>query len=158
MKKRFRILFLVTVFSGLVFKMISDGADSDTVEVMPFVESASYCVKCHSDRKSNGYLKEPALSCDTYCMTCHGTMEDIRDRHHVVNVRISFKPKFSFRSSKKKRIMCITCHNLKEKRYDKVSWKAESLFEKVFKGRSRYKTYYLVMKNSNGKLCRKCHY
>jgi hypothetical protein len=158
MKKTFLKVMLTILISLLFLQLYSGGPDRETLKIMPFVESASYCIKCHPDNKSAGLIKEPALSCNTYCMSCHSKKKDIRDKHHVVRVRINFKPKFEFRSSANNRIMCITCHNLKRKRYDSVSWKSESLFERMFKGKKQYRTFYLVIRNNEGKLCTKCHY
>ena len=64
---------------------------------------------------------------------------------------------FNFRLSENKKIACITCHDLNNKRYDKTSWKSESLYDRVFSKPTKYKTYYLVIKNNEGQLCITCH-
>lgn len=158
MKKKFIAASLIIVISSTFIHLHSDGPDKETVKIMPFIESASYCKKCHFYKNSVNYLVNPALSCDTYCMTCHRTNKEITDKHHAVKVRLNFKPKFEFRTTGNNRIMCITCHDLNGKRFDTVSWKSESLYEKLFTNKSHYKTYYLVIRNNNGKLCTKCHY
>ncbi len=158
MKKKLIRVTLIILISHSFMQLSSNGADSETVKIMPFVESASHCRKCHSDKKSAGLLINPALSCDINCMTCHGKKKEVMEKHHAVKVRLSFKTKFQFRLSVHNRMMCITCHNLNGKRFDSVSWKSESLFEKMFKGKSRYKTFYLVMRNNKGTLCVQCHY
>jgi hypothetical protein len=152
------ITVTLIIISSFFMRLYSLGPHSDTVKIMPFVKSASYCIKCHSDKKSARLLLNPALSCDTYCMTCHRTKKEINDKHHAVKVRLNFKPKFAFRLSVNNRIMCITCHDLNGKRYDSISWKSESLYERLFKKKSRFKTFYLVMRNNEGKLCSMCHY
>lgn len=122
--------------------------DNETKKIMPFVSSKSACLKCH-DRSE---IDNPACACDEFCIKCHEDSE----KHHSVGARIKDKIGL-FKLTKKNKIACYTCHDLNVQRFDTVSWRSESLFEKVFRGKSRYKTYYLIMRNNNGQLCRKCH-
>jgi ribosomal protein L37AE/L43A len=62
-----------------------------------------------------------------------------------------------FRLTKHKRLACITCHNLTHKRFDTESWRAQSLYESMFKKQKQYKTFYLEINNRKGKLCKQCH-
>ena len=151
-----RITFILLFLISAVF--LPGAYDRETVKIMPFVESNKYCKECHSDKKSEELIRDPLKSCVTYCKTCHNRIKDITEKHHVVGKRLKFQSKYDFRISGKKKIACYTCHDLGINRYDSSSWKSESFYEKVFKKKAKYKTYYLVMKNNEGQLCTRCHY
>jgi hypothetical protein len=52
---------------------------------------------------------------------------------------------------------CATCHDLATPRHDQVRWKAESLFDRLFRSQDHYQTYLLVYRNDKGQLCLACH-
>ncbi|PKL38032.1 MAG: hypothetical protein CVV44_12755 [Spirochaetae bacterium HGW-Spirochaetae-1] len=117
-------------------------------DIHPFVSDGSFCKKCHEKET----FEHPDKSCTPYCLTCHST---IGSKHHPVDVRL--KKVIDIELTDNQRIACRTCHNLKQKRYDATSWRAESLYEKVFRKETTYKTFFLQTRNTNGELCKKCH-
>lgn len=127
--------------------------DKETEKVMPFVNSYTHCLSCHDKSEISTRLKNPAKSCDVYCLKCHKNMNE----HHPVGAAVKGSLPEKIILSEKGKIACFSCHNLNIVRFDSVSWRAESLYESIFHSRGRYKTYFLVIKNSNGELCRKCH-
>ncbi len=125
--------------------------DNETLKVHPFVQSASYCTKCHSrnDRK----ISDQTRPCADFCYTCHQNIKN----HHAVDVKITEKRPGELRLTDKKRLTCVTCHSPENARFDGSSWKAESLYERTFGAKSRYKTYFLIKQNNDGQLCKTCH-
>ncbi len=126
--------------------------DPATVKIMPFVKSNEFCNQCHIAEEVSSYKGRTTESCSIYCISCH---KDV-GAHHKVDVIMTEKipQDMKFRSN---RITCFTCHDLKKRRFDTTAWKSESLFESFFSQKSIYKTYYLTIKNNDGKLCKKCH-
>ncbi|MCU0822061.1 MAG: hypothetical protein MUC95_06245 [Spirochaetes bacterium] len=127
--------------------------DEETNKIMPFISSKSSCIKCHDIKEINDSFNNTAIACDTLCLSCHRDM----DKHHGVGMRPYKKVSAGIRLSGKNKIACITCHDLNLKRFDDRPWRSESLFEKIFSRDERYKTYYLIINNSNGELCKICH-
>lgn len=126
--------------------------DSSTVKDMPFVNSEKYCAECHTQAETSSFKNRTTKSCSVYCSTCH---EDL-GAHHKVDLRLTKKipKKLEFLNGK---IACFTCHNLKSKRFDSVSWKSESLYESWFNSKKVHNTYFLTIRNNEGQLCKKCH-
>ncbi len=125
--------------------------DPETLTIMPFVEDSSYCRKCHSAEETE--LADPSQACSTYCVSCH---ED-KSAHHTVGAALPGEQPRGLALSRRGLIACTTCHDLRTRRFDSVPWKSESLFGRVFRRAPRYKTYYLVIRNNKGQLCRECH-
>ena len=148
-----KITISISIIALFVLSGFGTAIDNETRKIMPFVVTTSFCSECHTLLEVNHNLKDPTKSCDTYCMKCHKE----REEHHGVGVKIESEMPSGFQLTKKNRIACITCHDLRQDRYDSRSWRAESLFESVFSFSSQHKTYYLVMRNNNGQLCKKCH-
>ncbi len=146
------ITFLYSTVLILIYAS-SATLDRDTLKIMPFINSKSDCIKCHEKKNIKTKIEKTTKACDTLCFKCHSDT----DRHHTVGAKLYADKGNNFVLTGKKRIACVTCHNLNEKRFASTSWRAESLFEKVFRNKSKYKTYYLVTNNSNGQLCKKCH-
>jgi hypothetical protein len=146
-----KILFFLIGIS--VMAVFAAAFDNETLKIHPFVKDANNCATCHNKINKNIKLSDPALACAPQCLTCHKEMKN----HHAINNKIIEKLPEEFILTGKKRLTCITCHNLKENRFDSKSWKAESLYEKIFSGTPRYKTYFLIKKNNNGQLCKTCH-
>jgi hypothetical protein len=143
------LLPLLVALGAVVFAMIPD---EETVKVMPFVSSKSYCKQCHSE-KEVAAITDPARACNTYCLTCHDVMVE---RHHPIGMRFKKVPP-GIIMTKNQRLACISCHDLDTRRFDSVPWKSESLFGSVFNIKARYETYYLVKRNNDGALCFTCH-
>jgi hypothetical protein len=148
-----RCLRKILLISGCVIIVysLSIALDNENLSIHPFLQSEKYCMDCHS--KDNKYITETGAICSQFCVTCHKAMNN----HHSINIKVPEKLPDDFVLTGKKKLTCVTCHNIKNRRFDKVAWKAESLFEKVFKGEKKYKTYYLVKKNNEGQLCKTCH-
>ncbi len=136
-----------------LFCLSSFALDPETEKIMPFVSSKSACLKCHNGTALTGSINNTGAACDTLCLECHRDM----DRHHGVGMRPFNRPGANLRLTHNKKIACITCHDLNFHRFDSAPWRSESLFEKIFSRKERYKTYYLIINNSNGQLCKKCH-
>jgi hypothetical protein len=148
-----RKIFLLSgcIICIIVIYSLCIALDNENLTIHPFLQSETYCMDCHS--KDKKHQTETGAVCSQMCMTCHKDM----DNHHAINLKISEKLPSEFMLSSKKRVACITCHNIHNIRFDEVSWKAESLYEKVFKDEKKYKTYYLVKRNNEGQLCKTCH-
>jgi hypothetical protein len=125
--------------------------DRDSIKIHPFIGNESACRSCHRKKES---LAEPAMACNTYCRSCH---RGIEKTHHPVDVRIKTGGDVGLRLNRNGRMTCITCHNLTRSRYDDEAWRAQSLYESVFRKQERYRTFYLEINNNDGNLCRKCH-
>ncbi|MDY6934845.1 MAG: hypothetical protein SVZ03_11590 [Spirochaetota bacterium] len=147
---RLYLLYIISIISLYAFAV---AYDKETEKIMPFVASRDYCTECHrkGELKNNQY--NVIQTCDNLCLKCH---KDITS-HHEIGLKIEDQLHQKLHLTEKNRIACFTCHNLGIKRFDSSSWKAESLFESMFKRKSRYKTYYLAIKNDKGQLCKKCH-
>ena len=89
-------------------------------------------------------------------MSCHEKRSDL-ERHHPVGVSLSMVPNPTLKLTSKGKNACFTCHDLSRPRYDTVRWKSASLFDRLFRKESRYKTYFLLMQNDRGQLCQNCH-
>ncbi len=128
--------------------------DNETVKVMPFVKDNSSCLECHSSNELEAKGNDLTKSCNTFCNKCHN--EKLDDSHHKVGMEISFKipPDIALFENK---LACVSCHDLKNQRFSKEPWKSQSLFGRMFKGKSKYKSYYLILNNRKGKLCKYCH-
>ena len=135
------------------FSICADAFDPETKKIMSFISSKSSCIKCHQNDNLNNMANDPAIACDTSCLECHKNME----KHHGVGMRPDNRLKANLRLTHKNKIACITCHDLNFNRFDGTAWRSESLFEKIFNRKDRYKTYYLIINNSRGQLCKKCH-
>jgi hypothetical protein len=84
---------------------------------------------------------------------CHKDVE----KHHPVGPEVEERDKVSLPLLGDKKVGCISCHDLKTARTDTRSWKSQSLFARMFQSQRTYKTYYLRINNSDGKLCKSCH-
>ena len=111
------------------------------------------CLKCHDAALAaeiRGRLTSP---CSEMCATCH----TFKERHHAVGVPIAGRVPASLLLTKKATNACVTCHDVTRPRYERSAWTSRSLFERVARRSSENKTFYLVMRNDRGQLCRNCH-
>ena len=127
--------------------------DHEEVKRLPLAARVQECLACHAGEKERGKLTNPADACDANCLRCHKDME----KHHPVGPEVEEKDKVSLPLVGTNKVACISCHDLKTAQTDTRSWKAQSLFGRLFQGQKTYKTYYLRMNNSDGSLCKACH-
>ncbi len=146
------IVILFAVIISIIYIHVLASNNGQT-EIHPFIHSKKSCEECHSNNEMKDLLHDSDKICSILCYTCHKGMQN----HHIVDVKINEKLPANFILTRKNKITCITCHDLKNKRFDTSSWKAESLFEKIFTKKSEYKTYFLTKKNDDGQLCKTCH-
>ena len=148
-----RPLGKIVILSAIIFSIyiLALAFDNDSLKIHPFIQSTASCMQCHS--KNDKKIINPVITCSQFCLSCHKNIKN----HHSIDVKINGKLREEFKLTAKKRLTCTTCHNLNNNRFDTTSWKAESLYEKAFSGKSQYKTYYLIKKNNNGQLCKTCH-
>lgn len=149
MKKLINPLLLLLLLGG------SDpllAIDTSTQKDMPFVTSSKYCVQCHTTEEALSFRTRTTKSCNTYCKTCH---EDI-GAHHPTNMKLEGTTGKGIALLNDK-VACFSCHDLKKKRFDSIPWKAQSLYENLFKSKKVYPTYFMIENNSEGQLCKRCH-
>lgn len=79
------------------------------------------------------------------------------EKHHTIGGKLERTPQPPLRLDARSQLTCCTCHHLGRPRHDRIRWKAESLFDRVFRRQDRHKTYLLVVRNDRGQLCKACH-
>lgn len=122
----------------------------------PCLTNPNTCMKCHQEEQDKQiFTKARGIErpCEKACANCHKKMKN----HHQTGMEVEFDVSADIRLTKDKRVTCITCHDLSVKRYSATARKAQSLFQRMFKGKKRHKSYYLVMDNRGGQLCKQCH-
>jgi len=147
------VFFLASLLSIISLSAIDLGFDRETISIKPYLTDPASCLSCHKETEES-MLRDTALSCDTHCLSCHG---DITVAHHPTGIR-NRRTDATLVLTKFGRIGCRTCHDLHVKRFDSEAWKSETLFQRIFNHQERYKTYFLFKKNTNGELCRQCHF
>jgi malate synthase len=128
-------------------------ADSSIQPKMHEGMTVAACFSCHATRKDRPKLIDPGKCCNQNCLRCHEDM----DPHHPVGAEVTEKKQVSLPLLTGAKVGCMSCHDAFSARTDTRSWKSQSLFAKWFQGQTTYKTYYLRMNNSDGKLCKACH-
>ncbi len=116
---------------------------------------ATACATCHAKDLQERFPAHRNHPCTTYCLKCH--FKDAKEEHHSVGTPLRRKPKDGRLVTVGDRLGCATCHDLATPRYAEARWKAESLFDRMFRSQDRYKTYLLVYRNDKGQLCLACH-
>jgi hypothetical protein len=147
---RLGALFVVTVV--LILDRAQAQAPSGEAKMKQGLQLPA-CLVCHSSDKDRGKLADLNRSCDTNCRRCHQEME----KHHPVGGGVEEKDKMTLPLSTGDKVACITCHDPGARRTDTRSWKSQSLFSRLFRSQTVYKTYYLRINNADGNLCRACH-
>jgi hypothetical protein len=125
----------------------------DGLATMHVVLKAEACRTCHQNEKERPKLADVSRACDDACTRCHKDM----DKHHPVGSEVQEKDKVPLPLHTHQRVGCISCHDVNAPATDDKSWKSQSLFGRLFQGQARYKTYFLRINNSSGKLCKTCH-
>lgn len=159
--KAWRTIGLCILFALVPAVLVLVGADAvgsgtvdeETLKVMPFAGSHDSCLDCHSREKMETAYTDPLLTCDDACKKCHQDM----GAHHSTGSEVTGKGAANIRVLSENRLACISCHDLTIKRFSPTARKAQSLFKRVFGSQKLYKTYYLVMDNRKGQLCKRCH-
>lgn len=113
------------------------------------------CATCHAADAQARWTNHGDRPCTPDCLTCHTKAE--MDQHHPVGMVLRKKPGPAFPLTADGRMACFTCHLMSRPRTDTVRWKASSLFDRMFRSKPRYKTYYLTLRNDQGQLCLACH-
>lgn len=112
------------------------------------------CAECHAAGDARRSAPLARGGCDAQCISCHA--EDAK-RMHPVGAAIPELRVAELHRSSTGRIACRTCHDLSRSASDSVPWRAQSLFDAVFRRQPRYPTYLLAMRNQRGQLCQSCH-
>jgi hypothetical protein len=131
----------------------ANAPDHEMQKARTLADRVRACVDCHPSGKDKAKLVDPARTCDANCLRCHKDM----DKHHPVGPEVEAKDKVLLPLLGTNKVACISCHDLKTSSSDTRSWKAQSLFARLFQGQQRYRTYYLRINNRNGELCKACH-
>jgi predicted CXXCH cytochrome family protein len=111
------------------------------------------CVKCHDATAAAEIRSRLTNPCSQMCATCHSFQE----RHHAVGVPISGHVQAPLVLTRKVTNTCVTCHDVTRPRFERSAWVSQSLFERAFRAPRENRTFYLVMRNDRGQLCRNCH-
>jgi hypothetical protein len=147
------IWFGLAVAVALGMSVPSVAQDPDPVAAMREAMQPKACRTCHASEKEQPKLVDPYRCCDNNCERCHKDMS----KHHPVAAEVKDKESVPLPLLGGDKVGCISCHDLKAPATDSKSWKSESLFARLFQRQSTYKTYYLRINNSTGKLCKTCH-
>jgi hypothetical protein len=119
------------------------------------LKDATACQTCHKEDGQGRWAMHRGRPCTPYCLTCHAKAD--MAQHHSVDVPLRKALPAPLPLTKEQRMACFTCHDLSRAREDGIPWKAESLFDRLFRKQRRYKTFFLVQRNERGQLCRICH-
>lgn len=111
------------------------------------------CMKCHDAAAAAEIRSRLTKPCSEMCATCH----TFTARHHAVGVPISGRVQSPLLLTKNATNACVTCHDVTRPRFERSAWASQSLFERVAHRSSENKTFFLVMRNDRGQLCRNCH-
>ncbi len=147
-------LFILLLCVFLSFTGFGAGeAASEAGKTGACVVDMSLCLDCHGREEMETRYGDLSRACDAACFKCHKGMEG----HHKTGMAVDFKVPGRIRLVSENRVGCITCHDLTVERYCDRCRKAQSLFARVFSAKKQHKSYYLVMDNRKGQLCKKCH-
>lgn len=115
--------------------------------------SADACMTCHATAEAEELAARITRPCRDMCATCHA----FREGHHPVGVRLSRPVPAPLLLTKRDTNTCVTCHDVTRPRFESSAWVSQSLFDRAIHRSNRNPTYYLVMRNDRGQLCRNCH-
>jgi hypothetical protein len=77
--------------------------------------------------------------------------------HHPVGVQIDKPVRPPLLLTSNGTNTCVTCHDVTRNRYERTTWTSQSLIQRLATRTRERKTFYLVMRNDRGQLCRNCH-
>jgi hypothetical protein len=153
---RARLALLIGFFtlagSGWVLAQGSGGAHR--VKAHDESLAVERCAQCHAAGDSRRTSPSARGGCDAQCVQCHAADTAA---HHPTGAVIPPLREPDLQRSSGGRIACRTCHDLSRATTDTVPWRAQSLFDAVFRRQSVYATYHLAMRNQRGQLCQSCH-
>ena len=115
--------------------------------------SVASCLTCHAPEESAELAARVTRPCSTLCSKCHG----FRETHHPVGVTIPAAVPATLQLTQKGTNACVTCHDVTRPRFEGSPWTSTSLFARALSRTKENRTYYLVMRNDRGQLCRNCH-
>lgn len=113
------------------------------------------CQPCHASDLAERFPARKDRPCSPYCQACH--FKEHPEQHHPVGVLLKKNPPDPRLLASGNRLGCATCHDLATPRYDRVRWKAESLFDRMFRSQDQYPTFLLAIRNDRGQICLGCH-
>lgn len=119
------------------------------------LEQPSACQPCHQEDGAARWASYRQQPCSPYCLTCH--LPKDMAQHHAIGVPLPRAAGKDLRLTSEGRMACTTCHRLSTPRRDQVRWRAESLYGRLFRRQDSHLTYFLVIRNDRGQLCRACH-
>jgi hypothetical protein len=149
------VVMLAVTASPLLYTLYTARAEK-TEERVPCFTGRGQCMQCHGEEQVERLFKEERgvnRPCDNACGQCHKKNK----AHHQTGMTVDYTVPEDIRLGKDKQVACMTCHDLSVARFSRTARKAQSLFQRMFKGKKKHKTYYLVMDNRSGQLCKKCH-
>jgi len=152
-KHRIWLGLAVAVSLGVAVPTAAENSEPDPVAAMREGMQPKACRACHASEKERPKLADPYLCCNNHCERCHKDMT----KHHPVAAAVDDKDRVSLPLLGGDKVACISCHDLKAPATDTKSWKSESLYARLFQRQATYKTYYLRINNSAGRLCKMCH-
>lgn len=113
------------------------------------------CLACHPVDAGARWEGRRSRPCARYCQACHAPKA--MESHHPIDRKLPKVPPSPLLLTADGMTGCSTCHDLGQPRFDRTRWRAESLFDRLFRRQARYKTYFLAVRNDRGQLCRTCH-
>jgi len=147
-------LMTLLIVPVLALVLAQGEEDAHTTGCLP-AKGAAACAVCHPGDAAARFEASGSRPCKPYCQTCHTKAQ--MARHHNVGTALVRAPSAVLPLTADHKTACVTCHLLSRPRYDTVRWKAASLYDKLFRGETRYKTYFLAIRNDQGQLCLSCH-
>jgi hypothetical protein len=140
---------------GAAFGVFLPGQTAAEAAVHQQLSSSAACAPCHATDAQSRWETHRNRPCTALCLTCHA--KEQMAKHHPVGLTVAKQPRVALRLTQDLRSACFTCHELSNRRFDAVRWKAESLFGRLFRKEARFKTYFLTVRNDRGQLCLACH-
>lgn len=159
--RRSRERATIVALAALTVSLVASGwlwaqttGKSAMVKAHDASRTVEQCAECHAAGDERRAAPLARGGCDAQCIRCHA--EDAK-RMHPVGANVPALRTPELHRSSAGRIACRTCHDLSRPAADSVPWRAQSLFDAVFRRQASYPTYLLVMRNQRGQLCQTCH-
>lgn len=141
-----------TIFVSVLLVLLALNAGAHEPSSHP-TWNVEACVSCHAAKAERPMLEARiTVPCKTMCVSCHSMKS-----HHPVGVKIDAEVKPPLRLTSEGRNTCVTCHDVTRSRTESVPWVSQSFIQRVMSRSKEHKTYFLVMRNDHGQLCRNCH-
>jgi hypothetical protein len=140
------------LFLGLACALLLTAQEATAPCIPASVEKS--CRSCHPGDGAR-WESRRSRPCSKYCLSCHAPKE--MEKHHPVGGKLPATPPPGLLLTGEGTTGCSTCHDLGKPRFDKVRWRSESLYDRLFRRQPRYRTYFLAVRNDRGQLCKACH-